>query len=145
MEVAVDHASFAVTDLDAAIAFLSEAFGFEVTFIERGMTQQIASMLGSPGARCDLAQLRQPGDATKIEVIAFAPGSESARPPRPIAPGMGHLALKVTGFDRALAKAQELGARLVGGITPFSDGRAVYLATPFGLFLELEDGDDARA
>ena len=139
MEIAVDHASFAVTDLEATIAFLSEAFGFEVTFTERGMTQQIASMLGMAGARCDLAQLRLRGSAIKIEVIKFEPGSCFSQQSRPIARGMGHLALRVSGFDSTLAKVQELGAHVLGEVTQFSDGRAVYLGTTFGLFLELQD------
>src|SRR5260370_32842065 len=114
MQIVLDHASFAVTDIDLAIAFLSEAFGFNVTFIERGMTGQIASMLGMPKARCDLAQLGLGGSAVKIEVIRFEPGAELSQPSRPIARGMGHLALRLGGFDSALAKVQALGDRLLG-------------------------------
>lgn len=139
MDITMDHASFAVTDIDQAIAFLSDAFGFEVTFIERGMTGQIASMLGMPQARCDLAQLALGNGAVKIEVIKFEPGAELGQPSRPIARGMGHLALKLGGLDAALVRVQDLGAEILGEITQFSDGRAAYLGTPFGLFLELQD------
>lgn len=143
MDIAMDHASFAVTDIDQAIAFLSEAFGFRVTFVERGMTGQIASMLGMPQARCDLAQLAVGDGPVKIEVIKFEPGAELGQPSRPIARGMGHLALRLGGFDAALARTRDLGAQLLGEITQFSDGRAAYLGTPFGLFLELQDNAEA--
>src|SRR4051794_3685334 len=139
MDIRWDHASLAVSDIDAGIAFFGEAFGFGVAFLERGMGDQIASMLGLPDATCDLVQLDLPGGGPRLELIAFRTGSEGGPPARPVSPGTGHLALRVADFDATVAKACALGARPVGAVTRFSDGRSVYLATPFGAFLELEE------
>ncbi|MCC5983038.1 MAG: VOC family protein [Rhodobacteraceae bacterium] len=144
MTIRWDHASLAVTDLDSAIAFFCNGLGFKVTFVERDMSHQIASVLGVPGATCDLAQLVLPGQFPKLELIAFRAGDERARPLRPSAPGMGHVALRATDFDQRLQHLIEIGARPVGQVTDFSDGRSVYLATSFGAFLELEEDLSAQ-
>lgn len=144
MTIRWDHASLAVTDLDSAIAFFCNGFGFEVAFAERDMSHQIASILGVPGATCDLAQLVLPGQSPRLELIAFRAGDAPARAPRPSAPGMGHVALRAADFDRRLRHLVEIGARPVGQVTDFSDGRSVYLATSFGAFLELEEDLSAQ-
>ena len=148
-----DHASLAVSAIDPAIAFFETGFGFRVTFVERGMSEQIASMLGHPGAACDLAQLALPDGGPKLELIAFSgtlgPSTSQAEPLElPVRPGAGHIALRSTSFDATLKRLLELGAEPVGTVTNFSDGRSVYLRTRFGAFVELEEqcqGDEGGA
>lgn len=135
----LDHLSLAVADLEAAMAFFSEGFGFRVQFVEWGMTDQIASMLGLAGASCDIAQMALDEGEIKLELIAFRHEQAGRAPAFPAAPGMGHIALKVEDFDECLDKLRRLGAGLLGEITEFSAGRAVYLTTPFGAFLELQE------
>jgi len=136
--VRLDHASLAVTDLDAAIGFFSEGLGLTLAFQERGMTDQIASMLGRPGATCDLAQLVIPGTEARLEVIAFH-GHPAPGEPAPITPGQGHTAFRVAGFDVVVARLERLGATRLGAVTEFSDGRSVYLITPVGAVIEIEE------
>lgn len=134
----VDHLSFAVTEIDAASRFLGEAFGYRVSFVERGMTDQIASMLGQEGARCDLVQMVKNG-LPKIEFIAFEADRQERPPDRPTRPGAAHVAIATPRFDATLSRLVELGAAMLGSVTAFEAGRAAYLATPFGLFIELEE------
>jgi catechol 2,3-dioxygenase-like lactoylglutathione lyase family enzyme len=139
MAVRLDHLSLAVSDLEAAIAFFREGFGFAPHFIEHGMTDQIASMLGLPGAGCDIAQLTGGGADTKLELIAFRHERVGRAPSHPMTPGMGHVALKAEAFEATLERLCELGARPLGAVTQFEDGKAVYLSTPFGAFVELQE------
>jgi len=132
------HVSVAVTDVDVGMRFFADAFGFQVGFLERGMRGQIATMLGLPDAACDLVQLEHPGFPFRLELIAFRTGAECAVPPRPVSAGMGHLAVQVEDFAGTLARLKALGAEPVGAVTHFNEGDAIYLRTPFGVFLEVE-------
>jgi len=135
----------AVRDIDAATAFFAEGFGFSVRFAEREMTDQIASMLGLPGASCDLVQMEHESGGPRLELIAFRHGEVGEGGPRPIAPGMAHIAFRIDSFEQALERLERLGARRVGRVTQFAAGRSVYLVTPFGAFLELEEGMAAES
>lgn len=135
----LDHASLAVSDIDQGIGFFAKLLGSEVRFVERGMTGQIASMLGRPEASCDLVQLSLPGTAVRLELIAFAAAGGGEAAEAPVAPGMGHVAVRVDDFDACLARAEALGATRLGVVTRFEDGRSVYLRTPFGAFVEIEE------
>lgn len=145
MAVRLDHLSLAVSDLDAAIAFFCEGLGFTLHFIERGMTAQIASMLGLPEADCDIAQLAGGGGDTKLELIAFRHGQVGRATSHPITPGMGHVAFKVDEFEAALARLHALGAEQLGAVTQFKAGKAVYLRTPFHAFLEIQEASRSES
>jgi hypothetical protein len=95
-------------------------------------------MLGLSGASCDLAQLWLPGGPT-LELIAFKHEETGEARRWPMAPGMGHIAIRAGHFDAKLAELVALGASPLGVVTQFSAGRAVYLATPGGAFLELQE------
>lgn len=139
MTSSIDHFSLAVSDLEKAIAFFSSGFGFEVHFVEWGMTHQIASMLGLEGASCDLAQLTLGDRGPRLELIAFRHDGIGEARSHPMTPGMGHVALKADDFEGTLERLEQLGAEPLGSITEFSEGRSIYLRTPFGAFLELEE------
>lgn len=139
MRVRWDHVSLAVRDLDAGIRFFTEGLGFEVGFVERGMSGQIASMLGREGFTCDLAQLVMPGGGPRLELIAFRPGCSEAPPEIPVSAGNAHIALRVADLAATLHRLEALGAVPLGAITEFDDCRAVYLSTRFGAFLEIAE------
>ena len=134
------HTSLAVKNLDQAMSFYKAAFGFEeVIFEERGMTDQIRSMVGLPGLTCDIAQLRSPFSGQILELKAFqhVPAGREDHGPTPA--GAAHIALKVVDLNRALQEVRRLGAQPIGEITEFSDGRAVYCREPSGTVFELEE------
>ena len=138
------HSSLAVTDIDRAARFYREAFGFEPVFEVRGMSRQIADITGLRDLRCDLMQLRAPVGDHVLELIAFAGDAvPAAGPPEaPVRPGSGHVCFVVDDLDAALSRAQGHGARLLGTITAFEEGRAAYLIEPAGSVIELEQLDD---
>jgi catechol 2,3-dioxygenase-like lactoylglutathione lyase family enzyme len=129
------HSSLAVRDLDRAVAFYRDAFGFELVFEARALAGLIASIVGSPGLDCDLAQLRHSRSRHVLELIAFRSpeAAVDARPP------VGHVAFTVADVDPALAAVSALGARPVGEVTRFPEGRSVYCREPGGSVFELSD------
>ena len=141
------HSSLAVSDLDAAIAFYRDAFGYEVAFEERGMSDQIADMAGIEGLTCDLAQLRSALGDHVLELIAFHP-PERGTPPleaAPLRPGAAHIAFAVEDIEAALDAVEALGAARVGRIAEFDEGRSVYCREPAGSFFEMEEFRKAPA
>jgi catechol 2,3-dioxygenase-like lactoylglutathione lyase family enzyme len=133
--VAWEHSSLAVAGFDRALDFYRAAFGYELVFEDRGMTDLIERVAGVPGLECDLAQLRLPGSEHILELIAFrAPPAEgSVRPPS------GHVAFQVADLDHALAEVLRLGAEQLGEVTAFPEGRSVYCREPAGSVFELSE------
>lgn len=132
-----DHTSLAVGDLDRAIDFYRSAFGCEVVFEDRGMRDLIERVAGVPGLECDLAQLRLPQSQHLLELIAFRnPQAQWGG-----GPPSGHVAFLVADIDRALAEVELLGARLLGEVTVFPEGRSVYCREPSGSVFELSEAD----
>lgn len=130
------HASLAVDDLSAAGAFFREVLGYETAFEARGLSHQIARMTGEAGLVCDLLQLSRAGEGVVVELVAFRPsplGAGGARVPS------AHLAFAVGDLEAALERALGAGARLLGEVVAFSEGRSAYLAVPGGAVIELEE------
>ena len=142
-----DHTSLSVTDLDAAIRFYESAFGFRVVFEARGLTSQAASITGTPGMEFDLAHLISPLSPHRLELIQFSasesPGSDGLSG-APTTPGAGHLSFVVENLEHAIAAVQALGARQLGSVTSFAEGRSVYFMEPSGTMIELEEGSSAE-
>ena len=142
-----DHTSLSVTDLDAAIRFYKSAFGFRVVFEARRLTSQAASITGTPGMEFDLAHLISPLSPHRLELIQFsAPESPGSDGPSgaPTTPGAGHLSFVVENLEHAIAAVQALGARQLGSVTSFAEGRSVYFMEPAGTMIELEEGSAAE-
>ena len=139
-----DHTSLSVKDLDSAIRFYESAFGFSVVFEARGLTGQAASITGTPGMELDVAHLVSPLSPHRLELIQFsAPGGQGAADASggaPTAPGAGHVSFVVEDLEHAIAAVQALGARQLGAVTSFAEGRSAYLMEPSGTVIELEEG-----
>ena len=135
------HSSLAVNDMDAASRFYQAAFGYEVMFEKRGMSDQIAGITGIPGLTCDLTQLRSPVTEHVLELIHFT-GPEAAFPDHeraPLRPGMAHVAVIVDDLAATLAHLEALGAVRLGEVTPFERCIAAYCREPGGSFVEIEE------
>ncbi|MCP2166980.1 methylmalonyl-CoA epimerase [Goodfellowiella coeruleoviolacea] len=103
--IAIDHVGLAVPDLDEAINFHRETFGFEPTHVETNEQQGVRE-----------AMLRAPGDTTGAALQLLAP----LRPDSPIGkfldrhgPGIQQLAYRVSSVDEASAALRAKGLRLV--------------------------------
>jgi catechol 2,3-dioxygenase-like lactoylglutathione lyase family enzyme len=135
------HASLAVEDIDRSLAFYERAFGARVALDARGMTDQIRRTTGLPDLTCDLAQLCFGEHGALLELICFRdipPGREDEAPVRS---GHGHVCLGVVDFDASLSLARDCGARPLGEVVAYPDGRSVYLREPGGSIVELEEAD----
>lgn len=138
------HAAFAVADTAAAAPFLEALLGYRLCLDEPGMTGQIRAITGALADSCDLVQLAPPEDVggPVLELIAFRPPQGPGAGPAAFLPAHGaggaHPAFAVPDLAAAIARAEALGARVLGAVTDFADCRAVYIAAPGGLTLELE-------
>ncbi|AXR07995.1 SMU1112c/YaeR family gloxylase I-like metalloprotein [Salinimonas sediminis] len=82
--------------------------------------------------KCDLAL----PDGTQLELFSF-PGAP-ARPSRPEAQGLRHLAFRVDALDEAVAQLEQAGVAVEPiRVDPYTDKRFTFFADPDGLPLEL--------
>jgi catechol 2,3-dioxygenase-like lactoylglutathione lyase family enzyme len=136
------HAGLATRDLDASLAFYCSAFGYVVVFRDDDLKDMVARLTDSPGLAVRLAQIRRPGEAM-VELLEFRPVDLPAdAPPRACGDGhtpMGHLAFAVSDIDKALVDLRAAGARPMGDIVMFPEGRCVYCREPGGTVFELEE------
>ncbi|GGM35526.1 methylmalonyl-CoA epimerase [Longimycelium tulufanense] len=102
---AVDHVGVAVPDLDAAIAFYRDTFGFEVTHTETNEEQGVRE-----------AMLRAPGDAGGTQIQLLAPLTEESTIAKFLdrsGPGLQQIAYRVTDIDAACAALRAKGLRVL--------------------------------
>ena len=101
---AIDHVGIAVPDLDAAIEFYRETFGFEVTHQEVNEDQGVRE-----------AMVRAPGDTgTAMQLLApLTPDSTIGKFIARSGPGLQQLAYRVTDVDEASEALRSRGLRLI--------------------------------
>jgi Glyoxalase/Bleomycin resistance protein/Dioxygenase superfamily len=133
------HTSIVVDNLDQAVAFHRDQFGFVVVLEARGMAEPIQRMLGLTGITCDLIQAVSPVSNHFIEFIEFHNRPPGVNEMLPIWPGRAHTAFVVTDIERALSTVTASGGRPIGEITDFPEGPAVYCWAPGGGVIELEE------
>jgi methylmalonyl-CoA/ethylmalonyl-CoA epimerase len=99
----IDHVGVAVPDLDAAVAFYAERFGFEVVHEEVNEEQAVREAMlavGTSGARLQLLAPLTPQSA----IAKFLDRS---------GPGLQQLAYRVTSIDAAMEAVRSAGMRLL--------------------------------
>lgn len=131
------HTGLTVRDLDAAVRFYRDALGGEVLFISKDITDEARSIVGLPMVSADVAQLAVPGSQEILELVHWRNVPDERRPPT--SPGEAHVAVRANDFDASLNRFMRLGAKALGEVTMFPDGRAAYLHEPSGTVLELEE------
>ena len=139
---AVDHVGFNVPDLDAAVAFFSDVFGFELR--ERSAPRPARSGPDPAGhATVRLAMLRY-GDAL-VELLEFRlPGRPWAIPAMRD-PGGHHLAFTVTDLDAAIVYLRAQPGITVAEPDQLPGGRRrAFFTTPWGLPMQLITPDTGR-
>jgi len=121
---AIHHVAIICSDYPASKAFYQQVLGFQV--IAENYRAERDSY------KCDLAL----ADGTQIELFSF-PGAP-ARPSRPEAQGLRHLAFKVTDIDAAI---QHLADHQIEcepvRVDPYTQRRFTFFNDPDGLPLEL--------
>lgn len=121
---AIHHVAIICSDYPTSKAFYQQVLGFQVV-AENYRAER-------DSYKCDLAL----ADGTQIELFSF-PGAP-ARPSRPEAQGLRHLAFKVTDIDAAI---QHLGEHQIEcepvRVDPYTQRRFTFFNDPDGLPLEL--------
>jgi methylmalonyl-CoA/ethylmalonyl-CoA epimerase len=100
---AIDHVGIAVSDLDDAIAFYTENFGFTVVHEEVNEDQGVREAMLAVGDSDSRLQLLAP----------LSPASAIARFLERSGPGIQQLAYRVTSIDDAMAAVSTQGMRLL--------------------------------
>lgn len=121
MSVHYLHTKLRVADLDRAIAFYSEAFGYALSKRKPGPEGSELAFLALPGEETEL-QLAHYPDQGPFEVPAF----------------LMHLAFRVSDLGQVLRVATEAGAVIRSGPYALPSGsRVAFVRDPDGYELEL--------
>jgi methylmalonyl-CoA/ethylmalonyl-CoA epimerase len=100
---AIDHVGIAVPDLDAAITFYRENFGFSLVHEETNEEQGVREAMVAVGSSGSCLQLLAP----------LTPESTIAKFLERSGPGVQQLAYRVTSIDDAMQAARSQGLRLL--------------------------------
>jgi catechol 2,3-dioxygenase-like lactoylglutathione lyase family enzyme len=132
----VHHTSFRVIDLERAVAFFRDGFGFPATEIQRAGAPLAPGLTGVAGATLRLSFVDALGH--QLELIEYlTPSVADGGHARPSEVGAAHLALVVSDIDAAMEFLLERGGRLTGDPQALEDGtRSVYVRTLDGIPLE---------
>jgi catechol 2,3-dioxygenase-like lactoylglutathione lyase family enzyme len=152
--VAVDHVSRTVPDLDAAIAFYTEAFGATLMYRigpidsadipKDGQGRDwMETHVGVQGARLTLAML-QLAPNLKLQLVQYdKPADRSQDAPRNCDHGGHHIALLVKDVNAAAAWLKQRGCKVYEPIAmdsgPLAGKTNIYVSDPWGHTLELVD------
>ncbi|MCM6761652.1 VOC family protein [Rathayibacter sp. ZW T2_19] len=145
----VDHAAYAVPDLEQAVAFFVEVLGAEELYrSRRGPDAEFMPLhFDVPDdAALELSMLRLPPNLN-IELFEWATADQRFEHPRLSDRGGHHLCLVVDDVDEAVEHLRGIdgvrilgGRKEVGGDSPSVAGnRWTYFRTPWGLHMELVD------
>ena len=135
----IHHFSFSVNNIEKAIFFYKNAFGYELMFQENNMEKQIQSMTGIKNITCNIAQMKNDKDSNIIELIEFKNFNNNKKIDYPIYPESSHVCFIVDNLSTMLEKIYNLGAIKLGEITKFESGLCVYCKEPAGSFFEMEE------
>lgn len=128
-----------MSSVDEAVDRYSQLADFRVVFEARDMSDLIQSMTGVPGLRADLVQCTSPMSEQVLEFIHFRKIPARVDDRLPLQPGRAHVAFLVPDLDRAVWELVQAGGEMLGAITEFAEGRAVYCADPSGTVIEWEE------
>ena len=152
--VAVDHVSWTVPDLEAAVAFYTQTFGATVMYKigpidsadipkdEQGR-DWMETHVGVKGARLTLAML-QLAPNLKFQLVQYDKPSERREdPPRNCDRGGHHIAFLVKDVKAAAAYLKQRGCKIYEPIAmdsgPLAGKTNIYVQDPWGHTLELVD------
>lgn len=141
------HTSFTVSDIERSIRFYIEALGMTAGRRWERTGPEIAAIVGVEGARLKMATVHL-GNFT-LELIQYAGGGAPRINPRINQPGTAHIGFRVADIEGMCERLRSLGVRFYGtpaslpppgsppGTVPPPGARAVYLADPDGITVEI--------
>ncbi|MFT4796995.1 MAG: glyoxylase I family protein [Candidatus Azotimanducaceae bacterium] len=137
MIVGVHHIAIGVSDLDAAVQFYTEAFGFVVVQTQAfDSNPMVDSAINLKNAKARMAMLKTPNNF--IELWEYQNPSPNDRRSEPSDLGYPHFALQVRGIDEEYKRLKACGMTFGGAPVHFSpETAAIYGKDPFGNIIEL--------
>ena len=148
--LAVDHVSRTVPDIQAAIAFYTDAFGASVLFqigpldaadmpVGADGKDWMEAHVGVKGAKLTLAML-QLAPNLKVQLVQYdQPADRKQIMPRNCDLGGHHVALLVEDIEAAAAWLKQKGCTVLEAIAMDAGKKNIYVADPWGHQFELVD------
>lgn len=136
-----DHVGITVENLDAAVAFIV-GLGLEVEGTTSVEGEFVETVCAIPGAQCDIAMLRSPGDGFRLELASFVTPDNIPGSPDALANevGLRNVSFEVDDLQAAVDTAAAAGYGLVGGIGEYQESvRMAYVRGPEGIVVSLAE------
>lgn len=133
----LDHCSFVVPDLDAAVQFFQTYFGFQLLSTQAGLEfqgDQTTRVFAMPPSATGRSARLQAGTSV-IELKEWKAGGEAINPLRESSVPGCHIALLVPDMDAVIAELRNIPRMRF--LEPAPDGSFVYCFTPYGFQLQL--------
>lgn len=119
---AVDHIGFAVSSLDEAVRFWTEALGFTLSRRSEMGGDFLRHVTGVDDPKVRTAMVKAP-DGFAVELLQYSRGRENGFAPESAgAIGAAHLALTVSDIGAAIARVEAAGWRPKGSSQPIRGG-----------------------
>lgn len=132
----LDHVGLVVEDLPAAIAFFVE-LGLELEGQASVEGSWADRLLALEGVRTDIAMMRTPDGASRVELSVFrAPAAGAANAAPVTSPGIPRMTFVVDDLDDTLGRLRPHGVSLHGEVVRYEDYcRYAYVRGPAGVLL----------
>jgi catechol 2,3-dioxygenase-like lactoylglutathione lyase family enzyme len=146
----IDHVNLVVADLEKMTAFYRDVLGLKVTKEVQIAGNWIDEVVGLKDVVADVVYL-DPPEGPRVELIRYQspPGRRPAGVGKSNAPGLRHLAFRVSDIDEIVARLHMAGVRFISDVrtmpatqVQYAGGahkRLVYFHDPEGNLLELCD------
>jgi catechol 2,3-dioxygenase-like lactoylglutathione lyase family enzyme len=141
------HAGFTVDDIEASIAFWTDAVGMVLRHRQIQENEYTSLLVGFPDVRLSVAQLRLPeggygASGHVIELIEYQRPAGHRVEPDNAAIGSGHIALEVDDIEATRERCERMGATFLSRTLDITaginrGGKAVYGRAPDGITFEL--------
>lgn len=120
--IAVDHTGFAVSSLDEAVRFWTEAIGFKLERKSEIGGDFLHQVTGVDDPNAKTAVVRSP-DGFAVELLQYSKGSRNGAVPNSAgAIGAAHLALSVKDVHAAIARIEAAGWKMKGSLQSIPGG-----------------------
>jgi len=134
-----DHVGITVADLDSATAFFV-GLGLEVEGTGSVEGEFVETVCDLPGAHCQIAMLKSPGDGFRLELSSFVTPDHVPGSPAAMANELGlrNVSFEVADLQAAIDAVAADGYRLVGGVGEYEGSvRMAYVRGPEGIIVSL--------
>jgi lactoylglutathione lyase len=142
MILAMEHFSFTVSNMDAALDFFCGALGLKATPVMDVASKEVQTIVGLPGASLRISIVQIPGN-TNIELIEYVKPAGKKIDSKSCNPGAAHIAFLVDDMQKAYEDLSREKIRFVNPPVwlPGNDGQGrwgvAYLKGPDDITVEL--------